>query len=651
MEIENSFDSIRHRIADKLLLAGAIVSIPAAIASGYRITTMGVKTLFIFDILIAAILFVAYLTRSYTNYRLRMSLLLAYVFILGWIALNTFGLWGFGLFIMFFSIIITTTFFGMRYGLALLGVSIIILLLFTVFVHFQWITYDWDFNALTHSTYQWVSRSIFFIAFTSMTVITLGLVHKNFEKVNRELTISEARFNLALDSVNEVIWELDLISNSTFVSQKFFEILRFAPDELAVNFSSWKSLIHEDDKPLVNASIKDHMEGRSSGIHIEYRVKNKLGGWQWLLTKGKIVARDSTGKPTRILGTHTDIGPRKEMERILRESEERYRKLFLSANDVILLVENGVVIDANESAYDLLGINRENLIGIHTWNLCPDFQSNGDNSKNTLLGFFEEIRIDKSKKTEWEFERLDGHSIDTIMSINLIFDVGRPIFQVILHDISDRKRFEQEKLNAIVETEERERLKLAGDLHDDVGPLLSSLNMYLSLLSRSQTTNKGEIMENMQGILKETISSVREISNNLSPHILTKYGLIAAINAFVETGKNLVKIEIKENIGDTTLPKIVEINCYRIIKELLNNTLKYAQAKNVDITLTLHEKMLYLGYRDDGIGFDLEGIVSKGETGIGLLNILDRLKTLKANYSMHSKPGEGFILDMRFSIQ
>ena len=158
-------------------------------------------------------------------------------------------------------------------------------------------------------------------------------------------------------------------------------------------------------------------------------------------------------------------------------------------------------------------------------------------------------------------------------------------------------------------------------------------------------------MENMQGILKETISSVREISNNLSPHILTKYGLIAAINAFVETGKNLVKIEIKENIGDTTLPKIVEINCYRIIKELLNNTLKYAQAKNVDITLTLNEKMLYLGYRDDGIGFDLEGIVSKGETGIGLLNILDRLKTLKAIYSMHSKPGEGFILDMRFSIQ
>ena len=650
MEIENSFDSIRHRIADKLLLAGAIVSIPSAIASGYRITSMGVKTLFIFDILIAIILIVTYLTRSYTNYRLRMSLLLAYVFVLGWISLNTFGLWGFGLFMMFFSIIITTTFFGMRYGLALLSTSMLILIILTVCINLGWIKFSWDFDVLSHSTYQWFSRSIFFLAFTSMTVITLGLVHKNFEKVNKELSISESRFNLALDSVNEVIWELDLVNNSTFVSQKFFEILRFAPEELAVSFISWKSLIHEDDKPFINASIKEHMEGRSSGIHIEYRVKNKIGGWQWLLTKGKIVARDKDGKPTRILGTHTDIGPRKEMEKILRESEQRYRMLFMSANDTILLIENGVVIDANESAYDLLGMTRGNLIGIHIWELCPANQSDGTDSKKALTELLSNTSNESGKRIEWEFERLDGMSVDVVLSVNQITDVDRPIHQVILHDISERKRFELAKLNAIVETEERERLKLAGDLHDDVGPLLSSLNMYLSLLSRPQTENKNEIVENMQGILKETIGSVREISNNLSPHILTKYGLIAAIKAFTETGKNLVKIDLKENIGETPLPKIVEINCYRIIKELLNNTLKYAQAKKVEVTLNLHEKMLYLGYRDDGIGFDLEGVISKGETGIGLLNILDRLKALKAIYSMHSEPSKGFSLDMRFRI-
>jgi PAS domain S-box-containing protein len=650
MKSPNAFDSIRHNIADKLLLVGLIVSIPSAIASGYRITTMGVEPLFILDIIIAFLLLAAYLTRGKTNYRSRMAFLLGYVFILGWISLYTWGLWGFGLFIIFFTLIITTTFFGMRYGLGLLGLSILIILLISLSVHNQWLNFQWDFNTLSHSTFHWLSRVVFFSAFTSMAVVTLGLVHKNFERINKDLSASEQRYNLALDSVNEAVWELDLINRSTFVSKKFFDILQFAPDEFAVSFSHWKKFIHKEDKAYVEESIREHMEGRSSSITIEYRAQNKFGGWQWILTKGKIVSRDEKGNPIRVLGTHTDISPRKEMEKILRQSEQRYRMLFMSANDTILLVENGMIIDANESAFDLLGIRRENLIGMDIWSLCPKIQSDGTLSKKGLSEFLKDSTNENASRTEWEFVRTDGQIVDTVMSINRITDTDWPFYQLILHDISDRRRFEQDKLNAIVEAEERERLKLAGDLHDDVGPLLSSLNMYLSLLGRPQIENREEIIKSMEGILKETIGSVREISNNLSPHILTKYGLLSAVNAFVESNKNLLKIELKENIGDIPLPKIVETSCYRIIKELLNNTLKYAQAKNVEITLTIQEKMLYLGYRDDGIGFDLESKLSKGKTGIGLLNILDRVKSLKATYSIHSKAGEGFCLDMKFRI-
>ncbi len=650
MKSQNTFDSIRHAISDKLLLVGLIVSIPAAIASGYRITTMGVKALFLFDILIFFILLAAYITRKKTNYRVRMAFLLGYVFVLGWIALNTWGLWGFGLFIMFFAIITTTTLFGMRYGLALMGLSVFIVVLISLSVHNQWLKFHWDFNTLSHSTFHWLSRAVFFSAFTSMAVVTLGLVHKNFERINKELSASEERYNLALDSVNEAIWELDLNNKSVFVSKKFFEILRFAPEDFAASFCNWKKLIHDEDKDFVETSISEHMEGRSPSISIEYRARNKMGGWQWILTKGKIVARDENGKPTRVLGTHTDITPRKEMEKILRESEQQYRMLFMSANDTILLVENAVIIDANESAFNLLGITRENLIGKPIWNLCPKSQSDGTKSEEGLANLLKDISTDNAIRTEWEFERLDGRIVDTVISINRIIDADRPIHQVILHDISERRRFEQDKLNAIVEAEERERLKLAGDLHDDVGPLLSSLNMFLSLLHRPQTENREEILNNMEGILKETIRSVREISNNISPHILTKYGLLSAVNAFVESNKNLLEIDFKENIGEIQLPKVVETNCYRIIKELLNNTLKYAQAKKVEITLTFSEKMLYLGYRDDGVGFDLDSILTEGRTGIGLLNILDRVKSLKATYSIYSKAGEGFSLDMRFRI-
>lgn len=650
MENINKFEDIRHRISDKLLLVGTIVSIPAAIASGYRITTMGVKPLFIIDILIAFILFFAYLTRSRTNYRIRTAILIAYVFIMGIIALITWGLWGFGLFIIFFSLIVATTLFGMRYGIFLLLVSIIVLIITTLCIHFGWLHFDWDFNSLSHSTFHWASRTIFFISFTSMSVVTLGLVHKNFERVNKELSVSEARYNLALDSVNEVIWELDVATGKAFVSPKFFEILHFASNELAADFRSWKKLVHPEDIEKVNECINNHMSDKSPSINIEYRIKNKYGGWQWILTKGKIVDRDDKGYPIRVLGTHSDIGPRKEMERILKESEQRYRMLFMNANDTILLVENDIVIDTNESAFELFGMTRDQLIGMSIFDLCPPNQSDGRDSRSTLNDLLSKVKLGHANKTEWEFEPIEGKMIDVLMSVSALLDENRYLYQFIIHDISERKKFEQAKLDAIVETEERERLKLAGDLHDDVGPLLSSLNMYLSLINREQTKNKEEILENMHEILKDTIGSVREISNNISPHNLNNYGLVSAIKSFIEREQKLVNIVFEENLNEVRLPRIIEIMSYRIIKELVNNTIKYAKAQTIWIKLSVEDKMLYLSYRDNGIGFDVDEAIENQKTGIGLLNILNRLNTLKATYTFNGKPGEGFNFEMRLRL-
>jgi signal transduction histidine kinase len=251
---------------------------------------------------------------------------------------------------------------------------------------------------------------------------------------------------------------------------------------------------------------------------------------------------------------------------------------------------------------------------------------------------------------EWEFKRADGTTVDSIMSIGMLYNESKPIFQIILHDITERKHFEQLKLNAIVETEERERLRLAGDLHDDVGPLLSSLNMYLSLLTREQTENKNEIVSNMQSIIKETIKSVREISNNISPHTLNKYGLAMAVRSFLEQGSKLLEVNFEENLEDARFSTIVEVMVYRITKELFNNTVKYANANSVWVRMNLRDNFLHLSYNDDGVGFDFERVIGEGTTGIGLLNMINRVKSLKGKYRFDSKPGEGTRFDMLIRI-
>ncbi|MHC1703817.1 MAG: PAS domain S-box protein [Tenuifilaceae bacterium] len=651
MNNSNKMEQIREKIADYLLLVGMIMAIPGTIISGYRIFTMGLRTLFVADILIGVLLIIFYLTRSKTNYRTRMLFLIGYVFGLGVLSINTFGLFSMGLVIIFFSCIVITSLFGLRYGLFTLSVSIFVFIYFTLGIYFKWISFDADFNALSYSTYQWILRGVFYLTYSSIAIVTLGMVHKNFEKINNELAESDSRFDLTLESVNEAIWDYNPKSESIFVSKKFYELLGYNIEDLPMKFESWKNLIHNNDIEMVNKAIRNHLLGISPTINLEYRIKNKSGGWQWFITKGKIVQTDeNTGKPLRIVGTHSDISLRKRMEESIVESEERYRMLFELANDSILLIRNDRIINCNIRAVEMFLNSYDELTGKNLLTLSPELQPDGTLSKIKLAELFLDVKSSNSKKFEWEFIKSDEKIIDTLVSLSVFYDKEQPIYYAIIHDITEQKQFEQAKFNAILETEEKERLKFAGDLHDEVGPLLSSLNMYLSLVNRPNTENKGEILDNMQDILKETIHSVREISNNLSPHTLNNHGLATAVRVFIDSKRNLLEIYFNENLGSERLSNNLEVICYRIIKELLNNTLKYANAKSVEINLLLDNKKLYFSYKDDGIGFNWKETISSQHSGIGLANIINRVNSIKANYSIESEPGKGFKFEMNHRI-
>lgn len=645
----SNFDKIRNRIADKLLLMGLVFSIPASVVSGYRIIAMGLEAQFIVDILITIILVVAYLTRSKTNYRKRMIFLLGYVFLLGIFSLYTWGLWGLGLLIFFFTIVLATTLFGLRYGLGLMGLSVLVIIGFTLSVHYQWITYSWDFNTLMQSSSQWILRGVFFIVYASIIVVTLGLVYNNFEKIYKDLVINEERFNLALINVNEVVWDIDLLGSNSYRSKNFAKVFPNIDASFILSIKNWLKFVYENDLKLVNNAVDAIISGATSDINIEYRLKTKNGGTQWVLTRGRIVSYNSTGKPQRIVGTHSDITPRKEMERILTESEERFRMLFMNANDAILLIAGTTIVEVNNSCLLFFGMRRDEIVGLELSDITCRSEDYQDCTKRLSM-LFNDAQNGIIKKVEWEFKRADGSLVDSIMSIGMVYNKSKPIFQIILHDISERKQFEKEKLLAVIETEERERLTLAANLHDDVGPLLSSLNMYLSLLGREQTNNKKEIFANMQGILKETIKSVREISSNISPQNIITYGLVKAIDSFLEKGQDFLKINFSHNMGSRRISRVVEVMCFRIFKELFNNTLKYAQANTVWVNLNIEDEILLFSYRDNGVGFDMENTLQQGNIGMGLLNIINRLKTLKATYTFDSKPGNGVIFEMKLRL-
>jgi signal transduction histidine kinase len=192
-----------------------------------------------------------------------------------------------------------------------------------------------------------------------------------------------------------------------------------------------------------------------------------------------------------------------------------------------------------------------------------------------------------------------------------------------------RRESENKVIQAIMQTEEKERRQLAKDLHDGIGPLLSNIKMSITALDQSQISGFNKtVIGNISNLINESISSLKYTSNNLSPHILESFGLASAINSFIENINLLGKIDISfsNNIDNIRFDNQIETNLYRIVCELVQNTVKHAAAVNVSLLIHYHENKLIIQYFDDGVGFEPDDHVNL--SGMGLSNMHSRIKAL-----------------------
>jgi PAS domain S-box-containing protein len=217
-------------------------------------------------------------------------------------------------------------------------------------------------------------------------------------------------------------------------------------------------------------------------------------------------------------------------------------------------------------------------------------------------------------------------------------------------DISDRKRLERKVLSAVLETEDRERRRYSEDLHDGLGPLLSTIKLYVNQMKSQKVSQdeESEMFNYANELLDEAILTTRNIANNILPGSIVDNGLIAAVNFFCHQviASRALAINFSSN---TTLrfEQHIESNTYRIIIELLNNTIKHANAKNVTIQILLEDNFLLLKYNDDGVGYE---DISHRE-GLGMGNIKNRANSLNAISRFQSEKNKGMLFDMRVPLE
>lgn len=202
--------------------------------------------------------------------------------------------------------------------------------------------------------------------------------------------------------------------------------------------------------------------------------------------------------------------------------------------------------------------------------------------------------------------------------------------------------YQQRMLKAELESQESERRRIAAEMHDSIGGMLSTIRVGLAALARS-LPEPGAI-DNTKHMLDETISSVRRISRDLLPSTLEKFGFVHAIHEMCERfeATSSIVIRFRQTGAIPTLEKTRGLMVFRIVQELLNNAIKHARATQIGVTITANDRLL-VTVEDDGVGFNADAMRNSLDSGkgLGLFNIENRVRLIRANLAFETAPTKG----------
>lgn len=201
-----------------------------------------------------------------------------------------------------------------------------------------------------------------------------------------------------------------------------------------------------------------------------------------------------------------------------------------------------------------------------------------------------------------------------------------------------------------LQTLEDERKRFAQDLHDEIGASLSAIRLHVSRLeNESPASALGTQLREVKGIIDQSMASTRRISHNLLPPGLEMFGLMHIVDDLAKKVSQPDGLQVKMDVSPE-LPRLdynTELALYRILQELLNNTIKHACATEVIIKLHADATHYILSYQDDGKGFDA---ASERYAGLGLRNMESRTKMIHGDFRFSTSPGKGLFVEIKIPL-
>jgi len=219
--------------------------------------------------------------------------------------------------------------------------------------------------------------------------------------------------------------------------------------------------------------------------------------------------------------------------------------------------------------------------------------------------------------------------------------------QVVLRQLHDEKQIDL--LNAVFETQESERKRLAEDLHDSVGQVLSAIKLNLHRLDKViESDNPKSLLSDTRMLTDECIQEIRNIIHNVLPPVLTDFGLVDALQALCERleSNTDIKITFTKELPSERFPSEIEVTLYRIAQELFGNAVKHSGATAIQLHLARENGALMMSFSDNGVGFDPENV----KHGFGLKNLESRAQFINGKIHTYTKPHSGTLTTIKVHL-
>jgi PAS domain S-box-containing protein len=459
----------------------------------------------------------------------------------------------------------------------------------------------------------------------------------------RQMQLKEAERQAKLGS-----WHFDLQKNTLEWSDETYRIFGLNRD-FALCYDTFLKKVHPDDRELVNHSWQLALAGRK--YDIEHRIL--VNGTEKWVRESAVLEFNDQREPLYCSGSVQDITEKKKVEIELLKRQQQL-------NEAQKIARVGS-FEWNTSTNEVTGsAEMFNILGVKKTGKPVQFDGlfaliHPDDQHRVA----EKIRVSMEKgnsfSIQFRFLTPDGKLkyLEVKRQKKDLSKKDNYIFIGTIQDISSFKKSEQEQFNAIIESEENERNRIAAELHDGVCQYLAAGKLIIDSIREMTATEKPELKQLVDkcfDVINESFHLTRHISHQLVPLSLNENGFLVAItemnNLLNTVDKNRYGLAVS---GTEKEPEShIAVNLYRIIQEFIRNSQKYSGAKKIDTRIHYSDSSIEIELSDNGKGFDLEKV--KEQKGIGIFNMINRIESFGGKYVFTSKPGQGVVLKINTKL-